>query len=170
MADPVPPSPPPPPSARPRLSRVTLLKAALIAVGVLVVVAVVFYLVGRSKGAAPIPELEARASAAEAQFAAVQDRAKLNEALALVYRTTMDLDARNFGTANEHLHAAARALDGLSGVDGNGVDGLRRTMAETDLTVAADLQQQRARVLHFAEQIESLLQGGTAAGAPTETE
>jgi hypothetical protein len=131
---------------------------ALIAVGVMLVVAVVFYVIGRMQGRAPVPALEARASGAEAQAAFVEDRALLNEALALTYRAVLDLDDRNFGLANERLHAAARVLNGLSGVDGTAVDELRRQMAETNLAVAEDLAGQRARVLAFAAEIEALLQ------------
>ena len=155
----------PPPPAAPRNAR---LKQALIAVALLLVVAVLFYFIGRMQGREPVPALEAQASAAEAQLAAVQDRAYLNEALALTYRTTIDLDARNFGTANERLHAAARALDALSGVDGTEVDELRGAMAEVDLTVGVDLAQQRAQVLVFAEEIEALRQDRPAAPATGE--
>ncbi|MDX1419277.1 MAG: hypothetical protein R3181_04870 [Rubricoccaceae bacterium] len=150
MADP---TPPPAPADRRR----DRLKQALVAVALMLVVGVLFYAIGRIQGAEPVAGLEARAEAAEAELAAVQDRAQLHEALALTYRATVDLDARNFGTANSRLRAAARALDGLSGVDGTAVDGLQRAMAETDLTVAADLAQQRAQVLVFAEEIEALL-------------
>jgi hypothetical protein len=124
----------------------------------MLVVAVVFYVIGRMQGREPVPALEARASASEAQAATVQDRALLYEALALTYRAVLDLDDRNFGLANERLRAAARVLDGLSGVDGAAVDQLRRQMAGTNLAVAEDLAGQRARVLAFAAQIEALLQ------------
>lgn len=142
------------------------LQQALIALALLLVVAVVFYFVGRAQGRGPVPVLEQRAAEAEAGVAAVHDRARLAEALALTYRTTLDLDARNFGIANEHLHAAAAALDGLSGVDGTAVDELRRRMAETDLAVAADLAAQRAQVLAFAEEIETLRQDHPEPGGP----
>ncbi|HLT47453.1 MAG TPA: hypothetical protein VK002_09520 [Rubricoccaceae bacterium] len=166
MTDPV---PPPPPAAAGDTRR-TRLREALIAVAVMVVVAVVFYFVGRMQGREPLPALESRVEASEAQLVALRDRALLHEALALTYRTTVDLDARNFGTANERLRAAARALDGLSGVDGTEVDELRRAMAETDLTVSADLAQQRAQVLLFAEEIEALLQNQAIPGAPAAAE
>jgi hypothetical protein len=151
MLDPVPPAAP----ADPRAGR---LRQGLVALAVVLVAALVFFFVGRMQGRAPVPALEARAAAAEAQLAAVQDRARLNEALALTYRAALDLDARNFGLANERLRAAARALDGLSVVDGTEVDELRRALAAHDVTVAADLAAQRARVLEFAAQIEALRQ------------
>jgi len=141
--------------AAPRSER---LKQALVAVALMLVVGVLFFFIGRMQGREPVPTLEAQAAGAEAELAAVRDQARLSEALALTYRAALDLDARNFGTANEHLHAAAAALDGLSIVDGAAVDELRRGMAETNLAVAADLAGQRARVLQFAEQIEALRQ------------
>ena len=156
-------SPAPTPTPSPTVpdapdSRMARMKQALIVVAVMLVVGVLFFFIGLIQGKKPIPDLESRTAAAEAQLGVVQDRAALNEALALTYRTTIDLDTRNFGLANDRLHAAAAALNGLHMADGTAVDDLRRAMAETDLTVGTDLAVQRAQVLTFAQEIEALRQ------------
>ena len=154
----------------PDASRSARIKQIGITVGVMLLVGILFFFIGMLQGKKPIPELETRAMQAEARLASAQDRARLMEALALTYRTALDLDARNFGTANGHLHQAARALDGLSATDGGGVDELRRLMSETDVTVAEDLAGQRARVISYAQELSDLLeQDGAPPIAPSDS-
>ncbi len=153
-------APPPMPASKPSLTQV------LATVGVMLLVGAILFFVGLLQGKKPLPELEQRTQAAEAVLAQAQDEARLWQALALIYRASSDLDARNFGTANEHLHAAARALDGLHATDGPGVDELRRLMAETDLTVAENLEAQRARVLSYARELDAHIGEATSDPAP----
>lgn len=152
MTDPTSPSP------RPSLTQV------LATVGVMLLVGLILFFVGLLQGKKPIPELEQRAVAAEAVLAQTQDEARLWSALAYIYRASADLDARNFGTANENLHQAARSLDGLQATDGAGVDELRRLMADTDLTVAEDLEAQRARLLSYAQELDAYIEASRQDG------
>ena len=130
----------------------------LATLGVMLAVGVILFFVGLMQGKKPIPDLEERAALAEARLVSSQDETRLHKALALTYRAALDLDARNFGTANDHLQLAARALDGLSETDGTGVDELRRLMTETNINVAEDLEGQRARVVSYAQELNDLIQ------------
>jgi hypothetical protein len=164
MADAIPPSPS---AASPDRSRLIQILATL---GVMLAVGLILFFVGLMQGKKPVPELENRVAQAEAQLASSQDETRLQKALALTYRSALDLDARNFGTANDHLQLAARALDGLDLTDGTGVDDLRRVMAETNINVAEDLEGQRARVVSYAQELNDLImqQEQTRSAPPTE--
>ena len=129
----------------------------LATLGVMLAVGLILFFVGLMQGKKPIPDLEERAALAEARLASTQDEVRLQKALALTYRSALDLDARNFGTANDHLQLAARALDGLDLTDGTEVDELRRLMTETNINVAEDLEGQRARVVSYAQELSDLI-------------
>ncbi|NNF58253.1 MAG: hypothetical protein HKN04_08420 [Rhodothermaceae bacterium] len=151
MADAV---PPPSPASAPDRSRLVQILATL---GVMLAVGVILFFVGVMQGKKPVPRLRDQVALAQARLASSQDEARLHKALALTYRSALDLDERNFGTANDHLQLAARALDGLSETDGTGVDELRRLMAETNINVAEDLEGQRARVVSYAQELSDLI-------------
>ena len=148
------------PVATPDSSRGGRLKQALVAVAVMLVVGVLFYLIGLTQGREPIAELEERVAVAKSAQAAAEDRAMLNRALALTYRAAIDLEERNFGTANEHLESASHSLANLTESDAS--RSLRSQMVQANLEVADDLSAQRARVLAFATAIEALRTPGAS--------
>lgn len=98
--------------------------------------------------------LQSKVTTAETARDAALNRAAMMEARAALYRTAIDLEARNFGTANAHLKEAASAL---GSVQNPGVEPLRDQIGATDLNVAVNLGDQRASVLGFAEQLNKLM-------------
>lgn len=135
------------------------------ALGILALAVVAFFL-GYFMARGPVGELRAHVEAAEARTEAAEERADLAvsraalmEALSLDYRAVLDLDARNFGTANDHLQNSASVLADVdtSLIDGAGVASLRRRMEATDVNVALDLQQQREKLLGFARELQGLI-------------
>lgn len=96
------------------------------------------------------------------------DNHLLHARLAL-YRAAGQLDQRNFGTANSHLHAASAALgqaapDAVS--DTAEFEALRSELAAINIQVAEDLEAQRSRVLEFGRRLDALLPSMSAEGAP----
>lgn len=122
------------------------------------------FAIGYFQGRSPIGDLQERAEMAETRAATAESRSQLMEALALTYRTVLDLDARNFGTANERLQEGARVLGGVdtpradtSTVDASRLSALQDDMMGMDINVALDLDTQRTRVLGFAERLNRLM-------------
>lgn len=137
-----------------------------------VLLAAMFYVVGRwqerGRAEAAREEWIAQAASLEQEVArtreslsAAETRIALLRARALLFEAALELERRNFGTANERLNAAAARLSALRGeapgVDSAALEQLRQQIATTDLRVASNLAGQRARVLEFASQIASLL-------------
>lgn len=95
------------------------------------------------------------------ELAVAENRGRLMQALAALYRTTVDLDQRNFGIANTHLQEAADALgqikDASGGLDLEQLSELRTEIEETDINVAVDLEDQRTMVVGFANELEALI-------------
>lgn len=151
MPDPV--TPPPTPKPPSKLRQIAI-KAA-VAVGV----ALIAFLVGWFVGRGPVGDLQERAAAAESHLALMQDHLHITDAASLLYQTALDLDARNFGTANDRLDEAASVLQ-LVGVAGSALESLRSTVASTDINVAQNLAGQRAAVLGFAEALQGLMASG----------
>jgi hypothetical protein len=134
------------------------------------VVVLVLLGVGYALGVRPVEDLrertgqaETRAEAGEARIGELEAQLEANRALALLYRTMLDVDARNFGTANERLDEARAALDR---VDGNAigaaageVEALREELRALDIRVAEDLSGQRSRVAEMARRLAAALGG-----------
>lgn len=149
------------------LSRLpTRTKYILVGVAVLIAVALVLYFIGLSQGQRRVAEVEQQLQQVQqqldqtrAQRARVEGRSRMVEALALLYRTALDLDDRNFGTANERLQAATGALSGVAStdVDTEALEQLREEIAATNVNVAVNLKAQRARVVTFAERLKALI-------------
>lgn len=97
----------------------------------------------------------------QARLALAGDSIRLFQARALLFETATDLDQRNFGTANRHLDMAARHLEAVRTIgqdtDGQRLRELQRAIAGTDLTVATNLEAQRARVLEYTARLDELL-------------
>ena len=153
------------PSASPGLFG--LPRAVALGGGVLLLALVVFG-VGWMMGARPIDNLnrdveqaEARAEANAALAEGLESRLHAHQALSLLYRTMLDVDARNFGTANQRLDEAAAAL---ARVDPNAIgpaaadlDDLRRELGELDIRVAEDLAEQRGILSELARRLADVL-------------
>lgn len=136
--------------------------------GGLLLLALVVFGVGWMVGARPIDtlsrdveEAEARAEANALLAEGLEARLDAYRALSLLYRTMLDVDARNFGTANERLDEAAAALAQVDpnaiGPAGTDLEDLRRELGELDLRVAEDLAQQRDTLAELARRLAVIL-------------
>ncbi|MDP2210338.1 MAG: hypothetical protein Q8J63_01205, partial [Candidatus Aquicultor sp.] len=101
----------------------------------------------------------------QGQLAVQMNRALLMQARAALYRTAVDLDRRNFGIANTHLQEAATALrkidDESGGLNLARLNTLQSAISETDINVAVNLQEQRAKVLGFTDELNALVPEST---------
>ncbi|MBW3549826.1 MAG: hypothetical protein KY442_03085 [Proteobacteria bacterium] len=104
--------------------------------------------------------VEGRLQQAQQDLSAANSRNQLLLARTALYRTATDLDQRNFGTASTHLQEAAAALGRVDASTGNinaqQLAALRGSIADMNINVATDLQQQRERVLRLATQLDAL--------------
>jgi len=132
-----------------------------IRVGIVLGLVLLVLLVGWLLGRAQVSELRTQVQTLEQQRTFEASRANANEALALLYRAALDLDARNFGVANDRLNAAAELLNRADaaalGVSEQALADLQQSLAQTDLRVAEDLEPQRAQVLRFAAELRDLV-------------
>lgn len=135
----------------------------------LVVVILVSFLAGWMMGARPIDDLTVRAELAEAGARAsdiaageLESRLLASQALSLLYRTASDVDARNFGTANERLDEAAATLARVDpvaiGPSAGTLETLRMQMEALDLRVADDLEGQRAALAELIQRLSAALE------------
>jgi hypothetical protein len=134
----------------------------------LLLLALVVFGVGWVVGARPIDELNRNVEQAEARaetnvllVEGLEARLDAHRALTLLYRTMLDVDARNFGTANQRLDEAAAALAQVdpSAFDPAGTElgDLRRELEELDLRVADDLSEQRGVLEELARRLAVIL-------------
>jgi hypothetical protein len=126
------------------------------------------FALGLMVGARPIDDLsqrveqaEAAAQETEAQAAGLEARLHAHRALSLLYRTMLDVDARNFGTANERLDEVAAALAQVNrdaiGPAAEDLEELQRDLGALDIRVADDLAEQRSTLAEFAQRLVELL-------------
>jgi hypothetical protein len=136
--------------------------------GGLLLLALVVFGVGWLMGARPIDNLnrdveqaEARAEANALLLEGLEARLDAHRALSLLYRTMLDVDARNFGTANQRLDEAAAALAQVDpmaiGPAAADLQSLRRELGELDIRVAEDLAEQRGVLAELARRLAALL-------------
>ena len=137
-------------------------KGIQVAIG-LAAAALLFFL-GWMMGRGPAADLERERDEA-------RTHAALLSAQVDVYRSAVALEARNFGTANQHLRSADAALDvvpaegdvaGIGPEAESALAEIRSTLATTDLNVAVDVETQRAAVLQLAERLDEVI--SSAAG------
>ena len=150
-------------------------KILIIVILVIVLAAALFgggWWQGRAQIAAQKADYESRLQAAgdelaqtKEQLAVQTNRALLMQARAALYRTAVDLDRRNFGIANTHLQEAATALGKINDVSGGlnlaRLNTLQSAISETDINVAVNLQEQRAKVLGFTDELNALVPEST---------
>ncbi len=144
-------------------------KKILIAVAAALLLGAILYGIGLSQGRAQlaaqktgydgqIQGLQAQVDVGKKELAAAQNRTRLVQARAGLYRTALDLEKRNFGTANTHLKESAATLGQVQGgdMDRARLGALKENLAKTDINVATDLEEQRKQMLDFARQVEAL--------------
>jgi hypothetical protein len=118
-------------------------------------------------------QLNAQVDAAQAQLSELSSANRLLRARFALYQAAAQLDQRNFGSANTHLHEAAGMLAGAApgaGVEAADFAALRDELAGTNIQVAEDLEAQRARVLDFGRRLDALLPTPTPDTAPLPSE
>lgn len=103
-----------------------------------------------------------------AELGRTLNRSRQLEARALLLGAAIELERRNFGTANTRLREAAIVLqpapgDVTSTGENASVSALQKEISATNLAVATDVGQQRERVLELAAQLEQL----TPAASPS---
>ncbi len=100
-------------------------------------------------------------AAADARLLAATNRMKLLEARGWLFQAAVDLDRRNFGTANEHVKTAATTLGSIreqtEGLDLTEIRSLETAVEGTNLSLAVNLQMQRQRLLDLAAQMDALM-------------
>lgn len=137
--------------------------------GVLLLILVSFG-AGFAVGRRPIGDLtrrmeqaDTRTGETEAQAAELEARLHAHRALALLYQTIVDVDARNFGTANERLDEVVATLDRVDrerlGASGEELGAVRNELEGLDIRVAADLAGQRATLSGLAQRLAVALGG-----------
>ncbi|RYX82036.1 hypothetical protein EON83_21235 [bacterium] len=101
---------------------------------------------------------EVQLNQAKDELAQSRYRARLLEARSLLLRAAIDLERRNFGTANKHLHTAAAELENLPISDSanSALSTLRRDVSNTNLVVATDVERQRELVLELGDRLDRL--------------
>lgn len=158
-------------SAPTKRSHTVSTQAVLITFGAVAVIAAGLYFLGLTQGR---KELSVQKTQYEQQIAQstqaldksnvdlteARNRNHLMQARVAIYRTAIDLDQRNFGTASERLQVAADALGLIvnddSGIDLAKVKALKDSIESSDFSVAADLESQRALVLDFATTLDGI--------------
>ncbi len=162
----------PDPGKDPAQARSRSFNAALIGAVVLVVLAGGLYFWGLHQGrgelAAQKTQYESRISSVQAdlqkqtvELATANNRIAFLQARASIYRTAVDLDRRNFGTANEHLQEAVAFLGKVSGggagLDMDQLEVVRTSISQMNINVATDLETQRDQVLKLGSQLDAMM-------------
>ncbi|KST65828.1 BRO1 domain-containing protein [Mastigocoleus testarum] len=108
------------------------------------------------------------------QLEAVRNYGYLMQARAALYHSAVDLDQRNFGTANTRLQEASTALgevkDNSGTLDINKISSLQKNISQTNINVAVNLQKQRRQILKHVNQLNSLIPEETPINNPTSEE
>lgn len=152
--------------------RTVPLKVVLITAGVGIVLAGVTYLIGSFAGRADLEQqaqaheaslAEQRQELEQAREALATERARghLLRARAAMYRAASDLDRRNFGLANRAIEEAAQALAATEaaplGLEPQALADVRQEVEGLRVEVAADLEEQRTRLLDAAARLDRLI-------------
>lgn len=151
------------------------IKLILIGAAVVLVLGAILYFVGLQSGRAQLATqaaefgverngLESKVKTAQTERDSARERAAMMEARAALYRTAIDLESANFGTANTHLKEAASALDRVQKPN---VEPLREQIKATDISIAVNAGQQRTKVLSFADQLNKVMPVEVEMTAPT---
>ncbi|MEM7725330.1 MAG: hypothetical protein AAF208_03035 [Cyanobacteria bacterium P01_A01_bin.45] len=97
----------------------------------------------------------------ENQLEKARNYGYLMQARAELYHTAVDLDRRNFGTANTRLQEAAIALgkvkDASGNIDTGKVSSLQKDISQMNINVAVNLEEQRQKVLGLVNKLNRLI-------------
>lgn len=140
---------------------------ALIALILVVVIAGAGWWFGRSGPTAEVAQLNQELEQARAQLEAserLRDEtiaaAELRKAHIELLEALNELDRRNFGMVDGHLDRARSHLAEVDaeamGIDAAALASLRQELEGVTLSVAADLNEQRQRLLSFDAQVRAL--------------
>jgi len=150
----------------------TQTKLVLCAIATVLLAIMTAYLVGLSTGSA---QLEAqRLGYAEQYQDIMAELADTQETLAVtqaanylitarghLYRVALELDRRNFGTAEAYLKQASLALQQVNlqaaGVNPTAFDAIMQAVTRSNIIITADSEFQRSQMLRIAEQVEALI-------------
>jgi uncharacterized protein HemX len=135
-------------------------KTMFIGIVIAIFIAIGLFATGYIKGRAQVSTLQSQLTQRDAQLLISQNRSYLMQARAALYHTAIDLDQRNFGTANSRLQEAASALGNMkqdsSTIDMEKIAQLRNAIAAMNINVAVNLEDQRKHVLDLASQLDNL--------------
>ena len=96
------------------------------------------------------------------------------QARAALYHCAVDLDQRNFGTANTRLQEASTALskieDTSGSLDTQKISSLQKNISQANINVAVNLEKQRRQVLNYVTQLNTLIPEETIINNSTSTE
>ncbi|MDJ0735856.1 MAG: hypothetical protein QNJ47_17635 [Nostocaceae cyanobacterium] len=147
-------------------------KKILATIGVAVIAGAAIYGIGWWQGSTGIADnkdrqkkqiesVQQQLQETKAQLAAVENYSYLMQTRAALFHTAVDLDRRNFGTANTHLQEAAVALSKVKDSSGtlnmDKLSSLQKAIAQSNINVAVNLEEQRRRVLSFVKQLDALI-------------
>jgi type II secretory pathway pseudopilin PulG len=125
-----------------------------------VVLLAAVYAAGHAQGRARARSAEAAASDAQTQLAGARASLQIVQARALVYRGAVELERRNFGTANDDLKQAVHQLQTaqLAPSDSRSaaVKALATDLDKLDVRVAQNVDAQRTAVLDMAGKLDAL--------------
>ncbi len=136
----------------------------LIIVGILIVAGVSAYFVGgavgRGAGTRETADAKARLQSAQARLSSLDSNNQLLKADVWTYRAAAALDSRNFGVANEAVASAVASLNGVDasagGVDSGALASVKTEAAGVRISVATNLETQRAQLMRLADDIAAL--------------
>jgi beta-lactamase regulating signal transducer with metallopeptidase domain len=137
----------------------------LIVVAVLIIAGVAAYFIGSAIGsnaqADNTAAEQAKVQDAQDRISSLQSLNNLLYANVWAYRAIYALDNRNFGVANDDVAKVAASLKAVeassAGINGNAVSASEREAAGIKISVAQNLESQRAQLLHLAAGITRLV-------------
>ena len=136
-----------------------------IVVAVLVLAGIVAYFLGGATERTARARDVAVAQQQYTQISALRSVNHLLSASVWTYRALISLDNRNFGTANDAVARAVTELNGVdapsAGLDSKEVSRLRVEAAAVKISVATNLEGQRAQLIQLASSITALAEGST---------
>ncbi len=138
-------------------------RAWVITVVILIAAGVAAYFAGsfveRSANAKNAALNQQQIAAAQQRIASLRSANQLVTANVWVYRAAVALDNRNFGVANNDIAntvASLRGVDAASiGIDGTVIAALEKQAKSITISVATNLQSERAQLLRLASDISS---------------
>jgi hypothetical protein len=150
----------------------------LLVVAVLIVAGVSAYFAGtvsesaaRARDAAAAAQrysvVDGKLRSAQTDIASLQSVNQLLRADLWIYRAAAELDARNFGRANEAVAKTVAALNAVNptaaGIEAAPLTAVRAEAASVNIAVATDLGAQRAQLLRLAADVNVLVESLAAA-------